>query len=232
MEIRRWKSKGSRMIINIRGTHGSGKSTLVRRVRDLYDGQRPMMIPKRQRPLGYACTSSMVGPNPRLPPLFVVGSYETPTGGCDTIGSIEQIFELVTTMAEHSHVLFEGIVAQHSAGRLLDVALARPGEVTVIALSTPSEICVSSVEHRRLERGELTPLDPKNVLKEYKSVLSSSLRLQRDGLPVLQMSRDEAFAHVVNLLRSGQAVGKDAQVAGIKADAPVGNSVGNLAEET
>lgn len=184
------------MIINIRGSHGSGKSTLVRSVRDLYDTQTPTMIPKRQRPLGYACRSS----TGRLPPLYVVGSYETPTGGCDTIGSIEMIFELVTSMAEHGHVIFEGIVAQHSAGRLLDVAMARPGEVTVIALSTPAELCVSSVESRRVERGQLEPLDPKNVIKEYKSVLSSTARLRRDGLPVLELSRFEAFVHVQNML--------------------------------
>lgn len=198
------------MIINIRGSHGSGKSTLVRNVRDLYDEVTPMMIPKRQRPLGYSCRSS----TDRLPPLFVVGSYETPTGGCDTIGSIEQIFDLVTTMADRGHVLFEGIVAQHSAGRLLDVAMARPGSVTVIALNTPAEICVSSVEARRAERGQLEPLDPKNVLKEHKSVLSSTARLRRDGLPVLEMSRYDAFTHVVHLL--------------VTADPPVVKTVGSV----
>jgi len=184
------------MIINIRGTHGSGKSTLVRRIKELYADVTPTMLAGRQRPIGYICRPGLDSP---MRQLFIPGSYETPTGGCDTISSIEQIFDLVKLYRENQcAVLFEGIVAQHSAGRLLDLHMIHP--VKVIALSTTQDECVASVMQRRADRGQTDEFDPKNVIKEFKSVLSSSKRLKNDGLPVEFMTREDAFQFVKNAL--------------------------------
>ncbi len=178
------------MIINIRGTHGSGKSTLVRRVKEMYgDGAVAQMLAGRKQPFGYMCRA------PGLRQLYIPGHYVGPCGGCDSISSIESIFDSVRTAAESGvQVLFEGIVAQHSAGRLLDLHMIHP--VKVIALSTSQEECIESVVQRRAERGQTEEFDPKNVIKEFKSVLSSSRRLTNDGLPVEFMSREEAFDYV------------------------------------
>lgn len=178
------------MIINIRGTHGSGKSTLVRRVKEMYgDGAVPQMLQGRKQPFGYMCRA------PGLEQLYIPGHYVGPCGGCDSISSIESIFGSVITAAESGvAVLFEGIVAQHSATRLLDLHMVHP--VKVIALSTTLEECIESVVARRVARGQTDEFDPKNVAKEFRSVLSSSRRLTNDGLPVEFMSREEAFNFV------------------------------------
>lgn len=182
-------------IINIRGTHGSGKSTVVRRVLDLYENTSPVEIPSRSRPLGYRCSRA------GMQNLYVPGHYETPTGGCDTISSIETIFGSVVTAAESgSSVLFEGIVAQHSAGRLIELHAKMP--VVVIVLSTSRDECVESVRARRASRGDDREFDPKNVIKEYNSVVSSTKRLRRDGMSsaIMELSREDAFQYCVNAL--------------------------------
>lgn len=70
------------MIINLRGTHGSGKSTAVRRVM----GKCPYVckvhttIPEAVRPIvGYDCKL------PNGQSLYVLGNYANACGGADGI---------------------------------------------------------------------------------------------------------------------------------------------------
>lgn len=181
------------LVINIRGSNGSGKSTLVRRVLEAHQA-KPVMQPGRARPIAYVCEAH----DPRL---AFIGSYENPTGGADTItGGIERIFSLVQTYADAGvNVLFEGIVAQHSATRLL--AVREKHDVEVVVLTTSLDDCVASVRERRAARGATTDeFDPKNVVKEYKSVLSSTRRLRGDGVKIHEMDRDEALRYVAGRL--------------------------------
>ena len=46
------------MIINVRGTSGSGKSTIVRNAMDLFTWRGPVHVKGRKQPLGY-----WLGPN-------------------------------------------------------------------------------------------------------------------------------------------------------------------------
>lgn len=189
-------------VISVRGTHGSGKSTLVRRVLGLYgEAARPVLIYGRTRPIAYRCAETET-----LLPCFVPGHYETPTGGCDTVSDIATIFDLVKTAADGGVlVVFEGIVAQHSASRLIE--LSRLHSVRVLVLSTPSEDCVAAVRDRRAARGaDVMEFDPKNVLKEYKSVLSSTKRLRSEGLVVEDVDREGGFQIVLGHLRKSAAL--------------------------
>ena len=76
------------MIINIRGTSGSGKSFLVRHIMRLYPKQVPVYVSDRRQPISY--TLSRSGRK-----LLVVGHYESVCGGCDTVHSMDAIFDLV-----------------------------------------------------------------------------------------------------------------------------------------
>jgi protein gp37 len=65
-------------VINIRGTSGSGKSTLVRQWLNKYPSKPLFGVLGRCRPEAYACAVPGV-----KYPLYVLGPYETPCGGCD-----------------------------------------------------------------------------------------------------------------------------------------------------
>jgi hypothetical protein len=188
------------MIINVRGANGSGKSTVARRVLDLYRENgtaTPTMRPSRgnrePRPLYYTCQ------HPRLSELVILGTYENPTGGCDTIPDVETVFTLATTLHDGGvDVLFEGILAQHSSTRLIN--LARNRELRAIVLTTPMQDCVAAVKDRRAARGDERPFDPTNVEREFQSVLSMTRRIVNAGVKVEKLDREAAFARCVELL--------------------------------
>src|SRR5882672_10729411 len=103
------------LVINIRGTNGSGKSHLVHRLIRDFKG-KPMEVDGRV--WGYKLDTK--------PKVYIVGRYETPAGGCDTILDIENVNRLITAMAGSGHVVFEGLVATGIAGRWIELAKALP----------------------------------------------------------------------------------------------------------
>lgn len=189
------------MIINIRGANGAGKTTVVRRVMESYSVSTPKFVDGRNRPIGYVCDGPDRHAGAHLQRLFVPGSYENPTGGCDTIREIETIFDLVRTYADAGmSVLFEGIIAQHSKTRLNDLWRAHR-DLVVIVLDTSREACVQAVRDRRVAKGDDRPLDPSNVEKEYRGVHSGKNALRSLGMRVEELDRENAVARCVELLR-------------------------------
>jgi hypothetical protein len=99
------------------------------------------------------------------------------------------------------NVLFEGILAQHSTGRLVELIKSTTDvDYKIVVLSTSLEECIASVKKRRDDRGVVGDFDPRNVTREYKSVLSSTRRLEHDGVRVLRLDRESAFRDVCEIL--------------------------------
>ena len=74
------------MIIQIRGTSGSGKSTAMRRVIDGLEWQSEYR-PGRKKPLYMRSLNAQCR-------VVVLGHYDSLCGGCDTIGSARAVYEL------------------------------------------------------------------------------------------------------------------------------------------
>lgn len=146
------------MIFDIRGTHGSGKSWVVRQILDRLDA---IPIVENGVHLGY-----------HLPPVdaAVLGRYETECGGCDGIKTADEVVRRVRVFhGRYRHVLLEGILVSHTFKRY--AALAKElGNYTFFFLDTPLNSCVARVKHRRREAGNHKPLDPKNVVKDWHGV--------------------------------------------------------------
>src|SRR5262245_12865768 len=149
------------MIINVRGTHGSGKTELARRVMARFKRKKPLYIEGRKAPIGYLCSNPSEDRK-----LFVAGSYESVTGGCDTIPKVDLMYTTIRKYAKREHdVLFEGILAQHSTPniqRLIDAG----NEVAVVVIDVATSKAIKGVKARRRARGDTRPLDPSNVIKE------------------------------------------------------------------
>lgn len=177
------------MIIQVVGTNGAGKSTLVRTVLDeakradpdwqaLFRGKRLVASEVRFKDGGG---------------LFVPGHYNTPCGGCDSLKTVDQVFDLVRRGAEQSYdVLFEGIIAQDSFERI--VALSGEYDLTVIGLNTPLDVCLASIADRRLRRGDSRKLDPKNTIDRARRCARTLDKLEAAEVKVMRLSRDEALA--------------------------------------
>jgi hypothetical protein len=111
---------------------------------------------------------------------------------------MDDIYMPVEEWSSTSDVVFEGILAQHSARRLR--ALTDHADVHVVLLSTSLEVCVTSVEARRAARGNHKPLDPANLTKEYHSVISATRKLSAFGVSVHELNREDAIKFVLETL--------------------------------
>jgi hypothetical protein len=186
------------MIINLRGTNGSGKSTVVTRIMEIYGVSVPIFIDGRKRPLGY-----VVSPRGSLgqyaPFLYVPGHYEIACGGCDTLKTVDQVYELVYQARERGqHVMYEGIMVSDDVRRAVE--LSKIAELHVILLTTPIAYCLAAITARRTAKGKFEPLDPKNTINREKSHRKHMGRLQDAGVKVHRLDREGAFLKCRELL--------------------------------
>jgi hypothetical protein len=185
--------------LNIRGTSGSGKSHLARRLLARYSQREPVQPSGAGRPRGYVLSGN-------LRPLFVLGHYEGDHGGgADNVSDREEGFGLLTHFAQEGHDLFwEGVIYSDEVTRTL--ALSRIAETHIIVLATPIEQCLADVRARREAKGNLKPLSEKNTVSRVASIISACNRLkygQSPGLPkqnVETLGREEAWLRCIELL--------------------------------
>ncbi len=197
------------MIINPRGTSGSGKSFLINRLREQY-GRNVRFYSNQDSDL-----FQYAGPyrleKPRKQPLFYVmereggpsavllGHYESACGGCDTIASLDTIFGLAREFAQEGmDVIFEGLLV--SAEHRRSLALFSDYEHRILRLSTSMDDCVASVQSRRDARGDDRPLNPKNTLLKDKAVASTCRKLKEAGLNMLEVDRNAALQEALDAL--------------------------------
>jgi hypothetical protein len=187
-------------IINLRGTSGSGKSTVVRRVMEAAGvPAQPLTRDGRRRPYGYLV------PRPSGLPVFIPGHYETACGGCDTLKTVDEVYALVRAAWQvQQDVLYEGIMVQDDVRRAvgLDRELrGRGGQLHVILLTTPIEECLAAVRSRREARGDARLLNEKNTRDRARRQLGIRDRLRAGGVEVEELDREAALARCCALLR-------------------------------
>src|SRR5690606_34851729 len=141
------------MILDIRGTHGSGKSTCVRMLLDHYSGWDHPILEEGEH-IGY-----------ELPDVdaAVVARYTDTGGGCDAVrgGPKEVVRRVRTLFRQHRHVVLEGILVAHTFQRYADLAdeLGRDSYLFMF-LNTPLRNCIARVRGRRVVKGNTKPFNP------------------------------------------------------------------------
>jgi thiamine pyrophosphate-dependent acetolactate synthase large subunit-like protein len=172
------------MIINIRGTSGTGKSTIVRAIMAHYDTRMKVRVEGRKQPLGYICHKH------NHPSLAVVGHYETACGGCDTISPLDRIYELVEQSAQRNYdVLYEGLLISAEVNRAVD--LASRHDLVVMHLDVPLDVCVDSINQRRWAKNpDKPPVNPRNTEQKHKGTKRAVERLAEAGVECHSGGRD------------------------------------------
>jgi hypothetical protein len=195
--------------INIRGTGGSGKSTLVRKLIDLYPNHANILEEKRKRAMA---TCHWFGdklkdsPAVRPPGLFVPGHYETDCGGCDTVKTVDKVYDLVRASAlwDGNNVLYEGIMVMDDVTRAVafDQDLKKAGgRLVVVSLTTTIDECLAGIRQRRgAEKEAAKPLNEKNTRDRMKRQENSLHRLKQAGVELRKLSREDAFLQIRELL--------------------------------
>jgi len=183
------------MIVNIRGTGGAGKSTLVRAVMSWYPEKIPHFVEGRKQPMGYTLHKA----NRAGKPLYVPGHYETACGGCDTIKTLDQIFDTVKSHHESGEdVLFEGMLLCDDTKRTIGLSQETP-EFVVIGLTTPIDQCCANIRKRREAGGNDKPLNEKNTRTRYERDKKHLEKLKSAGLDVRTLVYEDALDTIKRL---------------------------------
>lgn len=181
------------MLISLRGTNGSAKSTVVRKfmtdavVTPIY-ASLGTRLPEAYKVVVSGCKK----------PVFVLGPYVTQCGGCDRL-QYDQLIELIEKYALKGHVLFEGIIVTSVYGRVGTLLEKYRKNAVFVFLDTPLEVCLERVEARRGK-----PRDDrlvKNVSSKYNSALRVRDKVVADKIMrAYTVSATEAPKFLVDLL--------------------------------
>lgn len=161
------------MILDIRGTHGSGKSWVVHKllqeeldangragVQYICEGE-----PGGRRSVGTYCPGY---------DLAILGDYDRVCGGCDGIRTAEEVCRRVRVFAsEYKNVLLEGILVAHTFRRYADLARdlllsEQKYKYAFCFMNTPYDECVRRVQERRVARGQPAEFDLFHITNDYR----------------------------------------------------------------
>lgn len=168
------------MIIQIRGTSGSGKTWVMKEFMKDYSWI-PQYEKGRKQPLLYKTYLN------KTSYLTVLGHYESPCGGCDTIGSARQVFELIDTLPTGDVIVCEGLLLSEDVKWVSQV-----DNVKILYLNTEVEKCISQIRDRRKAAGNDKPLKEHNTRNRVGVIERSRVRLIDLGVSCRRCSVQQA----------------------------------------
>lgn len=184
------------MIFNLRGTNGTGKSTVAHALIKKSGAEPIDFWPQARsaKPKAYAGMWKGV-------PIVILGSYATVCGGMDTITDINDARDLIVgygTDENYPIMFYEGLFISHCLGTVAKgMADAGLKERTVLGyLDTPLETCLERVHKRRAERGNTKPFKEQNVVDDYQRVEWNYAKAKRDGWNAVDINHLEAQKEV------------------------------------
>lgn len=154
-------------VLDIRGTHGSGKSFIPLKLLELYKHE-----PWMGHPFTYEGKMQVLGYYIKDLNLTIIGRYETACGGCDGIKTQEEIKTRVTYASQTSNVLLEGILVAHTFGPWEEFSRPWGDNWKFLFLDTELGICISRVNARRAMAGKGELPDPKNIVRDHGRILA------------------------------------------------------------
>lgn len=173
------------MIIQVRGTSGSGKTTVVRKVKEELGKWKPFFREGRKKPLGY-----------RRGGIVILGHYEIDCGGCDTIGSAPKVFEELQKL-DFDIAITEGLLWSEDVKWTLQLKDPR-----ALFLSTDPEECLRRVTIRQ---GDKTPKDPARVRRKLMTRVGTidraRARLVEAGVYAKPVSLEQAVRRILKWLK-------------------------------
>lgn len=177
-------------VVNVRGTNGSGKSTVALGV----IGSAPMT--KLGQENGYITAAG----------IQVMGKYITRCGGCDTIKTQALMIDCICSIIGDGPILFEGVIISNlfstwyrtsQALRKIQRMNGAPDEGLVWTfLDTPMDVCLARV----YERNGGKPIKEKNVTDKWKAVQSCKMKAAEIGENVYELDHTDPLPQVLELL--------------------------------
>ena len=147
-------------LINIRGTNGTGKSTLMKNY--LGDFKRIIFETSTGRRLKVL----------HSPGRYILGDYTTDCGGIDTFKKLDEVRECVRHYIALGDVFMEGMMYStlFSTPAALDDEITALGhEYYWVHIDVPVDLCIQSTLERRVRNGNYKDFDPIQLAKKWRS---------------------------------------------------------------
>lgn len=183
------------MIINIRGTSGSGKSTIVYNLMDIWPW-KPCVQPGSKK-------WSAVQIDSPHGIIYAIGSYQTQCGGCDGVPTQDEVCRRVRYYAKRGHVLFEGLIVTSCYARYRDL-MDELGDYKMCFLNTPLRTCISRVKKRRKKKGNNKPFNPANTEAKFHQTRRTIERAEEDNVDYQILDYKHATEEVICLLKNAR----------------------------
>jgi hypothetical protein len=180
------------MIVDIRGTNGSGKSFIGHNLRAKY---KNMQI---RNPLVDSVGSIEGYEFPDLK-LFMLGPYESVSGGCDGIRTQNDICRIIERRAPNWNLFIEGLLVSHTFTRWNNMALRFPGW-KFFFLNTPLDICIQRTQARRDAKGTTKPFDPTHLTNDWYSCKRVRTKMLAAGRDITDLDHTRSFEIVEEVL--------------------------------
>lgn len=185
------------MIIDIRGTNGSGKSYPIHKLLEQFLTTEV----KRQiwdTTCGEQVETTLIEPID----LALVGSYRTNCGGADEVTKQDAIVEVLRALNQrHKVVVVEGSIVASVYARWEALAREMDDKYIFMFLDTPVEECIASVRKRRLDKGNFKPFNPEQTLiPRHEAIQRLKDRLIEAGRNVETHSRDSIKTRIDEII--------------------------------
>ena len=187
--------------LQVCGTSGSGKTTLVRQLYEESNCEPIIWLDTKTKTPTMLVTSKplvSVGEHPDLGRIFVLGSYATVCGGCDTIPSVKIVAQALRDLDASYNggiCVFEGLMISHMIGTVGEAQKELGVERHWRAyLDTELSQCLENVLARRKARGQTKPFNPANTQADWPRVRQSRSNWITQGGTAVNISYENAWS--------------------------------------
>ena len=186
-------------VVNIRGTNGSGKGYVVKRLMSKGTCISRYGLLGARIPEAYCVQVTQADF-----PIYVLGPYQATanesydTGGCDRIQPYDKIITLLNKYVDKGNIVFEGSLVSDNYGKIGEWLEKRGREAVVAFLTTPLKDCLSQL------RGRTEGAGVKHVEKRYNAVQKVRGKFLAGGkVTVLDISSSTGAETILKCLRGG-----------------------------
>lgn len=183
------------MIIQIRGTSGSGKTWVMKSLLAKLKPFDSCSIYGRKKPLFYRNDSGVT----------ILGHYDSACGGCDNIGSAAAVATLIKELEEGVYTVIPTVII--CEGLLLSEDskwTSQMKDVRVIYLTTPVDRCITQILQRRAAAGNDKPLNESNTRNRVSVIERSRVKLIEKGVHCVRCTSYQASGIVERWIKDHQ----------------------------
>lgn len=186
------------MILKLHGCSGAGKTTAVR---TLIDNAATIdyihEINNRRKIIGYRLDLLDL----KLP-VFLLGGYENNCGGVDTVGTAQEVMDMIDKYQGDGHVVHEGLLQSTYYGAMGEHSKRYAQRYIYAFLDTPLNVCLDRVVARRATNESKNKFNPELTRNKWNTIKRLQNRLTKEGehkVATINYEKDQ-YLQLISLL--------------------------------